>query len=154
MGVMFFFFFKRKTAYEMRISDWSSDVCSSDLRRREGEREVGAGQGLGAPGDLDGVDLLAVGVEDLDGELLRGVIGGQQALRVGDPEGRPHRLAGGEHRPAEELGEGHRAADGGRGRAVVVSALARAGPYVASAGAAPRSEERRVGKGGFVHGRS
>src|SRR3546814_4662994 len=30
--VMFiFFFFKQKTAYEMRISDWSSDVCSSDL---------------------------------------------------------------------------------------------------------------------------
>src|SRR3546814_9690805 len=28
-----FFFFKQKTAYEMRISDWSSDVCSSDLWR-------------------------------------------------------------------------------------------------------------------------
>src|SRR3546814_1280488 len=34
-----FFFFKQKTAYEMRISDWSSDVCSSDLRYvGEGER--------------------------------------------------------------------------------------------------------------------
>src|SRR3546814_5767842 len=30
-----FFFFKQKTAYEMRISDWSSDVCSSDLSRQE-----------------------------------------------------------------------------------------------------------------------
>src|SRR3546814_19443050 len=29
--VFFFFFFKQKTAYELRISDWSSDVCSSDL---------------------------------------------------------------------------------------------------------------------------
>src|SRR3546814_7662985 len=29
--VWLFFFFKQKTAYEMRISDWSSDVCSSDL---------------------------------------------------------------------------------------------------------------------------
>src|SRR3546814_3330988 len=29
--MMFFFFFKQKTAYEVRISDWSSDVCSSDL---------------------------------------------------------------------------------------------------------------------------
>src|SRR3546814_7204241 len=29
--VLLFFFFKQKTAYEMRISDWSSDVCSSDL---------------------------------------------------------------------------------------------------------------------------
>src|SRR3546814_2663132 len=32
----FFFFFKQKTAYEMRISDWSSDVCSSDLDLRLG----------------------------------------------------------------------------------------------------------------------
>src|SRR3546814_2608118 len=31
MLCVFFFFFKQKTAYEMRISDWSSDVCSSDL---------------------------------------------------------------------------------------------------------------------------
>src|SRR3546814_5753153 len=30
--IIFFFFFKQKTAYEMRISDWSSDVCSSDLK--------------------------------------------------------------------------------------------------------------------------
>src|SRR3546814_4637229 len=30
---LLFFFFKQKTAYEMRISDWSSDVCSSDLYR-------------------------------------------------------------------------------------------------------------------------
>src|SRR3546814_1946284 len=30
-----FFFFKQKTAYEMRISDWSSDVCSSDLNTPE-----------------------------------------------------------------------------------------------------------------------
>src|SRR3546814_4016697 len=40
---MFFFFFKQKTAYEMRISDWSSDVCSSDLQRcerRERERHL------------------------------------------------------------------------------------------------------------------
>src|SRR3546814_1293572 len=32
MLFVFVFFFKQKTAYEMRISDWSSDVCSSDLR--------------------------------------------------------------------------------------------------------------------------
>src|SRR3546814_1294915 len=35
-----FFFFKQKTAYEMRISDWSSDVCSSDLAA--GHRVTGA----------------------------------------------------------------------------------------------------------------
>src|SRR3546814_6314243 len=34
---VFFFFFKQKTAYEMRISDWSSDVCSSDLVDKVGE---------------------------------------------------------------------------------------------------------------------
>src|SRR3546814_1361719 len=33
-----FFFFKQKTAYEMRISDWSSDVCSSDLLADAGDR--------------------------------------------------------------------------------------------------------------------
>src|SRR3546814_5655345 len=32
------FFFKQKTAYEMRISDWSSDVCSSDLHSRNRSR--------------------------------------------------------------------------------------------------------------------
>src|SRR3546814_1674712 len=36
LSYMFVFFFKQKTAYEMRISDWSSDVCSSDLRPEAG----------------------------------------------------------------------------------------------------------------------
>src|SRR3546814_2632831 len=36
-----FFFFKQKTAYEMRISDWSSDVCSSDLAFRTAVAVVG-----------------------------------------------------------------------------------------------------------------
>src|SRR3546814_1594932 len=35
-----FFFFKQKTAYEMRISDWSSDVCSSDLFPRSQQIEI------------------------------------------------------------------------------------------------------------------
>src|SRR3546814_11288532 len=35
---LLFFFFKQKTAYEMRISDWSSDVCSSDLDHRDEAR--------------------------------------------------------------------------------------------------------------------
>src|SRR3546814_7702774 len=52
----FFFFFKQKTAYEMRISDWSSDVCSSDLAAEaddaimvallhEGHRRIHRGDG-------------------------------------------------------------------------------------------------------------
>src|SRR3546814_2898668 len=44
-----FFFFKQKTAYEMRISDWSSDVCSSDLRP-----EVGRADGAVQPARLRG----------------------------------------------------------------------------------------------------
>src|SRR3546814_2098564 len=41
VGVLYFvFFFKQKTAYEMRISDWSSDVCSSDLQAGGAERAV------------------------------------------------------------------------------------------------------------------
>src|SRR3546814_2417416 len=37
---LFFFFFKQKTAYEMRISDWSSDVCSSDLTEMSDEYKM------------------------------------------------------------------------------------------------------------------
>src|SRR3546814_17955456 len=38
ISLWFFFFFKQKTAYEMRISDWSSDVCSSDLPAAQHDR--------------------------------------------------------------------------------------------------------------------
>src|SRR3546814_2085210 len=55
---MFFFFFKQKTAYEMRISDWSSDVCSSDLGRapRPAHPVVAAARGaaVAAPRALSG----------------------------------------------------------------------------------------------------
>src|SRR3546814_7678105 len=53
--VTFFFFFKQKTAYEMRISDWSSDVCSSDLVTTAsfafGARTANAGRGSTAGGN-------------------------------------------------------------------------------------------------------
>src|SRR3546814_5797242 len=46
-----FFFFKQKTAYELRISDWSSDVCSSDLSgRRAVELNPNFARGQGALG--------------------------------------------------------------------------------------------------------
>src|SRR3546814_9859618 len=58
-----FFFFKQKTAYDMRISDWSSDVCSSDLgqagqylqhhARADDQRQPCAGVRLSRPGRLD-----------------------------------------------------------------------------------------------------
>src|SRR3546814_6786501 len=60
-----FFFFKQKTAYEMRISDWSSDVCSSDLvarraiLRRQAEHLATRGdqRALAAGRDADALDV-------------------------------------------------------------------------------------------------
>src|SRR3546814_1647492 len=49
------FFFKQKTAYEMRISDWSSDVCSSDLGSTGGGGSGGPGNG-GGKGKPLGID--------------------------------------------------------------------------------------------------
>src|SRR3546814_3472575 len=45
------FFFKQKTAYEMRISDWSSDVCSSDLARLGGDEFAIVMEGIRGSGD-------------------------------------------------------------------------------------------------------
>src|SRR3546814_11700646 len=52
---MFYFFFcKQKTAYEMRISDWSSDVCSSDLVEASVDRTGAGGAGSGIDrGEVD-----------------------------------------------------------------------------------------------------
>src|SRR3546814_4252298 len=55
---LLFFFFKQKTAYEMRISDWSSDVCSSDLLR---------GTANGAATPMDGQYLKDFDFEADDG---------------------------------------------------------------------------------------
>src|SRR3546814_1252028 len=54
---MFFFFFKQKTSYEMRISDWSSDVFSSDLDRRLAPPDV-CPQPPSPPGHLPGGNRL------------------------------------------------------------------------------------------------
>src|SRR3546814_4374581 len=68
----FFFFFKQKTAYEMRISDWSSDVCSSDLLVREldlvgnGARIAEEAQALlSAPQCPEAVTTLILGSEQM-----------------------------------------------------------------------------------------
>src|SRR3546814_21160761 len=83
----FFFFFKQRTAYEMRISDWSSDVCSSDLaaegldrgiaHRIEGEEGIGARQGR----DVAVRPVHEVAVEHDDGAHLAG--GGHDATLGG-----------------------------------------------------------------------
>src|SRR3546814_1629602 len=82
LSFCYFFFFKQKTAYEMRISDWSSDVCSSDLqqvlgallghRGRCGDEVVGAGlQARQQAGELRRFDHDAAGgaPPDLVGEV-------------------------------------------------------------------------------------
>src|SRR3546814_2874804 len=51
------FFFKQKTAYEMRISDWSSDVCSSDLPLDLGDYAVGVDRKAMVHGDDDPIHL-------------------------------------------------------------------------------------------------
>src|SRR3546814_10576199 len=67
----FFFFFKQKTAYEMRISDWSSDVCSSDLLT---SLETGHLLHLG-----DLVQFRAHTLENLGAELLVGHLAAAEA---------------------------------------------------------------------------
>src|SRR3546814_4322842 len=63
-SVVCFFFFKQKTAYEMRISDWSSDVCSSDLLRiaREDD-DLDARNGGAQLGDRRGEDRFVAEVQ-------------------------------------------------------------------------------------------
>src|SRR3546814_10209605 len=62
---MIFFFFKQKTAYDMRISDWSSDVCSSDL----GERAKNGVAHL-VPLSGDALVLLPKGPADIGDKLF------------------------------------------------------------------------------------
>src|SRR3546814_1046934 len=75
-----FLFFKQKTAYEMRISDWSSDVCSSDLARREEHDWTLRAGGAGAVRTLRGGDRRLA-----DRGLSRRAAGGAQR-RGGGPD--------------------------------------------------------------------
>src|SRR3546814_10520273 len=74
---LFFFFFKQKTAYEMRISDWSSDVCSSDLASERGScNSAPSTTGFaGGPPPRAGEDLSAIDC----GQPLGFVLGNQRA---------------------------------------------------------------------------
>src|SRR3546814_1748229 len=84
---VFFFFFKQKTAYELRISDWSSDVCSADLA----SDQVGklAGQAIAG---MDGVaDVRPVEARDdqavtRDAELDEDVVAGVMVCGGGQRE--------------------------------------------------------------------
>src|SRR3546814_13488266 len=126
---MVVFFFKQKTAYEMRISDWSSDVCSSDLSARdptiivagvEDRRQLGAPRIVGQP-QVD--EPRPRDRHRLD--FLQGTEFGRDSLRQRARVG------------ARGLGEHHR----------------RVGGEIAVRGIA-RSGERRVGKEGGSTGSS
>src|SRR3546814_1390076 len=93
--LFFFFFFKQKTAYEMRISDWSSDVCSSDL-------EVATADHWHHPRFRARRRLVELSLVCRARELLRGRGRGRRparaaAARAGTCRGlpRPHRRAAG-----------------------------------------------------------
>src|SRR3546814_3118340 len=93
MLAYYFFFFKQKTAYEMRISDWTSDVCSSDL---EAEERHGGRQHTG-PFILRFIEQFARGRSD----------DGMDAC-LAQMRGQHHRLQRGFHRPLrvrQEIGD-------------------------------------------------
>src|SRR3546814_5009353 len=81
--IVLFFFFKQKTAYEMRISDWSSDVCSSDLQfgRQAGQRVDVFGNDLFGRRMGDFFDVHAAFARSDDGDLLRGAEIGRASCR-------------------------------------------------------------------------
>src|SRR3546814_18331955 len=106
-GVSLFFFFKQKTAYEMRISDWSSDVCSSDLAAHAGIKDrlhattakgAVAAMARGLAHDLaaDGITVNCLSPGPID--TVRGASAGVLPKGVGDNillgrKGRPEESA-------------------------------------------------------------
>src|SRR3546814_8716712 len=91
----FFFFFKQKTAYEMRISDWSSDVCSSDLVRAQQARLAGdVGHHLAlVPAMVAAGDDVGPGFEKLAADLVGDTEAGGRVLAVHDDEVEAEALA-------------------------------------------------------------
>src|SRR3546814_10910156 len=81
-----FFFFKQKTAYEMRISDWSSDVCSSDLCMRRAPHAVAPERAVEIP-----EDRVAYGCEKLQSFSRQQQAGQQEIQLPSDHSTRPER---------------------------------------------------------------
>src|SRR3546814_12214559 len=74
--MLVFFFFKQKTAYEMRISDWSSDVCSSDLIAEE----IAVSQNVGE------LSLSLRSIADNKTQLEEAIASGDVTVPDGDPK--------------------------------------------------------------------
>src|SRR3546814_1717887 len=95
MTVIMFFFFKQKTAYEMRISDWSSDVCSSQVTTLSSNGDFSQSTSLVAQslsievnqdtGEVS-VSLAKLSFEQ-DIRSGQGAGGGQQPLQIGRAHG-------------------------------------------------------------------
>src|SRR3546814_15338522 len=81
-----FFFFKQKTAYEIRISDWSSDVCSSDLLlsrpcHRRPRRLPDDGQRAGRPAAGTGKEVLRSEERRVGKECVSVDLGGRRIIK-------------------------------------------------------------------------
>src|SRR3546814_8182171 len=91
--VICFLFFKQKTAYELRISDWSSDVCSSDLRPDAANQEeapgriagrIGADQNQVVRHEARGAADEVAGFGDRRQQILRLIAKHAEALQCGN----------------------------------------------------------------------
>src|SRR3546814_18758124 len=126
-----FFFFKQKTAYELRISDWSSDVCSSDLERLlehvevqllrhqadQAHRLVAAGMQVDAEHPHLARGLVHQRGDDADQGRLAGAVGAEKAVEITWPDVPRDALAG-LYAAVVGLAQGaHRQARRGRRRA-------------------------------------
>src|SRR3546814_17466182 len=121
----YIFFFKQKTAYEMRISDWSSDVCSSDLDGRHDRERSAAGRAQASAAGIP------AGRHD-----QHPVHRGRRVQRARKDHRRP---------PAGQVDRLRRACR--RPRRTPQRRSAQANRTRGSAEVRARSEERRVGKG-------
>src|SRR3546814_5360463 len=79
---LIFFFFKRKTSYEMRISDWSSDVCSSDLEVISVIVSKGSTKATKKQQSLPSMALEQVGILEIS---VRGVARYEQVVKLLEP---------------------------------------------------------------------
>src|SRR3546814_16408672 len=91
MLYFYFFFFKQKTAYEMRISDWSSDVCSSDLQFAAAQRHqrlelIGGIVAAARKAVIRDIDVLRIGIVRRAAPPL-GIEAGREIARDDDVRG-------------------------------------------------------------------
>src|SRR3546814_12520755 len=126
--IFFFFFFKQKTAYEMRISDWSSDVCSSDLLAGKSNKDCYGKHESFTAGRAGTMSRTYFGTDGIRGRTNQWPMTAELEMKVGMAAGKPFQR--GTHR--------HR---GGLGHDTRLS-----GSMVENALVAGRSEERMGGK--------